>query len=80
EAYTPRGLLRIACAQSLAQQTLSAAVTAYLRRYPQTAVDLVVDNRTINLVEERIDLAVRITNDLDPNLIARPLGLCESVV
>lgn len=80
EADTPRGLLRIACAQSLAQQTLSAAVTAYLRRYPQTAVDLVVDNRTINLVEERIDLAVRITNDLDPNLIARPLGTCESVV
>jgi len=80
EADTPRGLLRIACAQSLAQQTLSAAVTAYLRRYPQTAVDLVVDNRTINLVEERIDLAVRITNDLDPNLITRPLGTCEFVV
>ena len=80
EADTPRGLLRIACAQSLAQQMLSAAVTAYLRRYPQTAVDLVVDNRTINLVEERIDLAVRITNDLDPNLIARPLGTCDSVV
>ncbi len=80
EADTPRGLLRIACAQSLAQQVLSAAVTAYLRRYPQTAVDLVVDNRTVNLVEERIDLAVRITNDLDPNLIARPLGTCESVV
>ncbi|MGN5353536.1 LysR family transcriptional regulator [Ralstonia sp. L16] len=80
EADMPRGLLRIACAQSLAQQTLSVAVTAYLRRYPQTAVDLVVDNRTINLVEERIDLAVRITNDLDPNLIARPLGTCESVV
>ena len=80
EADTPRGLLRIACAQSLAQEVLSAAVTAFLRRYPQTAVDLVVDNRTINLVEERIDLAVRITNDLDPNLIARRLGTCESVV
>ncbi|ANH74808.1 lysR substrate binding domain protein [Ralstonia insidiosa] len=80
EADTPRGLLRIACAQSLAQEVLSAAVTAFLRRYPQTAVDLVVDNRTINLVEERIDLAVRITNDLDPNLIARRLGTCNSVV
>jgi DNA-binding transcriptional LysR family regulator len=80
EADTPRGLLRIACAQVLAQQVLGAAVTAFLRRYPQTAIDLVVDNRTINLVEERIDLAVRITHDLDPNLIARPLGTCESVV
>ncbi|WP_426398640.1 LysR family transcriptional regulator [Ralstonia sp. R-29] len=80
EADMPRGLLRIACAQSLAQQVLGAAVTAYLRRYPHTAIDLVVDSRAVNLVEERIDLAVRITNDLDPNLIARPLGTCESVV
>jgi DNA-binding transcriptional LysR family regulator len=31
-------------------------------------------------VEERIDLANRITNDLDPNLIARPLGSCGSLV
>ncbi|MDR6208248.1 DNA-binding transcriptional LysR family regulator [Paraburkholderia graminis] len=51
-----------------------------MRRYSQTAVDLVVDGRAVNLVEERIDLAVRITNELDPNLISRPLGICESVV
>ncbi len=80
EGDTPRGLLRVACAQVLAQQVMGAAVAAYLRRYPQTAVDLVVDARAVNLVEERIDLAVRITNDLDPNLIARPLGECHSVV
>lgn len=80
EADTPRGLLRVACSQVVAQQIMGTAVTAYLRRYPRTAVDLVVDARTVNLVEERIDLAVRITNDLDPNLIARRLGECHSVV
>lgn len=77
---TPQGLLRIACSQSLAQATLSAAITAYLRRFPKVAVDVQVDSRTVNLVEQRIDLALRITNALEPNLIARPLAHCDSVV
>ncbi|MDM0013831.1 LysR family transcriptional regulator [Variovorax sp. J22P168] len=80
EADLPRGLLRVACAQSLAQDVLAAAVTEYLRRHPLAAIDLHIDSRPVNLVEERIDLAIRITNGLDPNLIARPLGRCPSVV
>jgi len=76
----PQGILRIACSQALAQGSLSAAMTAYLRQYPRTAVELRVDNRTVNLVEDRIDLAVRITNQLDPGLIARRLGDCPSVI
>ncbi|CAM3233312.1 LysR family transcriptional regulator [Pseudomonas floridensis] len=76
----PRGMLRIACSQSLAQTVLAPAVTAYLQRYPGTSVDLHIGNQAVDLVSERIDLAIRITNQLDPNLIARPLGRCESVV
>lgn len=75
-----RGLLRISCSQSLGQSALVIAVTAYLRQHPQVAVDLQMNNRAVNLVEERIDLALRITNELDPNLIARPLAICHSVV
>jgi DNA-binding transcriptional LysR family regulator len=80
EDEQPRGLLRLSCAQSLAQDVLAPAVAAFLRLHPHTAVDLQISDRMVNLVEERIDLAIRITNDLDPNLIARPLGLCDSVV
>lgn len=76
----PHGLLRISCAQSLAQGVLAGAVSQYLRRYPQTAVDLQTSNHAVNLIEERIDLAVRITNALEPNLIARQLASCTSVV
>ncbi len=75
-----RGILRITCSQSLGQTALAGAVTQYLKRHPQVAVDLQMNNRAVNLVEERIDLALRITNDLDPNLIARPLSRCASVV
>lgn len=80
DASPVRGLLRVACAQSLAEVVLAPAMTAFLRRHPLTAVDLRIDARAVNLVEERIDVAIRITNDLDPNLIARRLGECASVV
>jgi len=79
-ADTPQGLLRITCSQSLAQTALAGAVTAYLQRYPRAAVDLQMENRAVNLVEQRIDLAIRITNALEPNLIARQLASCASVV
>lgn len=76
---TPQGLLRVACSQSLAQATLAPAITAFLRHYPRVTVDVQVDSRAVNLVEQRIDLALRITNALEPNLIARSLAVCESV-
>ena len=80
DADTPSGLLRITCSQSLAQAELADAVSAYLQRYPRAKVDLQINNRAVNLIEERIDLALRITNALEPNLVARQLGHCDSVV
>ncbi|WP_342118133.1 LysR family transcriptional regulator [Pseudoduganella sp. OTU4001] len=79
-AGEPRGLLRVACAQFLAQTALADALGGFLRRYPQVTVDLQVDNRAVNLVEQRIDLAIRITNALEPNQIARKLGECRSML
>lgn len=79
-AGAPRGLLRVACAQFLAQTALADALAGFLRRYPQVTVDLQVDNRAVNLVEQRIDLAIRITNALEPNQIARKLGECRSML
>lgn len=80
DAEAPHGLLRITCSPSLAQAALARAVPAFLRRYPRTAIDLQMSNRAVNLVEHRIDLALRITNALEPNLIARQLAVCDSVV
>jgi DNA-binding transcriptional LysR family regulator len=80
DADEPQGLLRVTCSQSLAQAALARAVPAFLRRYPRTTIDLQMNNRAVNLVEHRIDLALRITNALEPNLIARQLAVCDSVV
>lgn len=76
----PKGQLRITSSYSLAEALLVQAANDYLARHPGTAIDILLLDRTVNLVEERIDLAVRITNELDPNLVARRLGTCHSVV
>ena len=76
----PAGKLRITTSTSFAAAYLSDVVTDFLTQYPQTQVELIATERTVNLVEERIDLAVRIGNVLDDSLVARKLGVCRSVV
>lgn len=76
----PRGTLRITCSQSFAQAWLVHALNDFTERYPQVGVELLVGSEAVNLVQARIDLALRITNQLDPNLIARRLAVCRSVV
>jgi DNA-binding transcriptional LysR family regulator len=77
---TPRGLLRISVSTSFGQMQLAGAMAEFVRRFPSVAVDMVLLDRAVHLVDERIDLAVRISNELDPNLIARRLTVCRSVV
>jgi len=76
----PRGLLRVTVSTSFGQAQLVGAMNEFVTLNPGVAVDLVLLDRAVNLVDERIDLAIRITNDLDPNLIARRLTVCRSVI
>lgn len=76
----PSGRLRITTSLSFAQSHLVGAVTTFLALHPQTEIELIALERAVNLVEERIDLALRISNQLEPNLVARRLGVCRSVV
>ncbi|MCD0503764.1 LysR family transcriptional regulator [Bordetella petrii] len=76
----PRGELRMTASLSFGVAQLSAAVADFVGKYPGALVDLQLVDRAVNLVEDRVDLAVRITNELDPNLIARRLAPCRSVV
>ena len=80
KAGAPRGLLRVSCSPSLGHAALAQAVAQFLHLYPETRVDLDMSSQAVNLVEARIDLAIRITNSLEPNLIARRLADCDSVV
>lgn len=75
----PRGLIRVTSSTSFAQQHLAAALTDYRKLYPQVQVDLLVGDRTFNLIEDKIDLAIRTTNNPDPGLVARRIADCHSV-
>ncbi|WP_369310096.1 LysR family transcriptional regulator [Providencia rettgeri] len=74
------GLVRISCSQSIAQSALAIAITEFMQQYPNMTIDMQISNKSVNLIEERIDLAIRITNQLEPSLIARPLSTCYSVI
>ena len=76
----PSGPVRITCAPSIGRVFLMPAMVDFLARYPKVQVDLQFSDRGVNLVEERIDIALRITNVLDPTLIARQLGTCHSLL
>ncbi|WNH54602.1 LysR family transcriptional regulator [Stenotrophomonas oahuensis] len=76
----PHGVLRVTASVSFGQSHLAAAVAGFVQRYPLTRVELLLVDRMVNLVEERVDVAVRISRAIDPNLIARPLARCHSVL
>lgn len=77
---SPQGSLRITVSTSFGQAQLTQAMSEFVALNPGVTVDLMLFDRAVNLVDERVDLAIRITNDLDPNLIARRLTVCRSVV
>ncbi|RWR01777.1 LysR family transcriptional regulator [[Pantoea] beijingensis] len=74
------GALRISCSLSLACGAMAPALHLFQQQHPQVYIDMHISNERSHLIKERIDLALRITSELEPNLIARPLGVCDSVL
>ncbi|SIT02600.1 LysR family transcriptional regulator [Neptunomonas antarctica] len=77
---TLRGQLRLTCSMSFAHAHLSTAICDFLALHPHLKIDINADDHTLNLIEARIDLAIRISNEPDPMLIARPLATCDSIL
>lgn len=75
-----RGQLRITCSVSFGYAQMASAIADFLALHPKLKIDLNVSDASINLVDARVDLAIRISNNPDPMLIARSLGSCASVL
>jgi len=75
----PQGLLRVACPTLLGRSHILPRVKAILTQFPGMEIDLQIGDRYIDLVEEGIDLAIRIGTLKDSALKARRIGAAERV-
>lgn len=71
----PRGRLRVSAPMSFGILHLGPALADFRRAYPGIALDIRLDDRFVNLVEEGIDVAVRIGALTDSTLVARRIAM-----
>lgn len=72
----PVGTVRLSCPTVMAQFYVTRLVADFMRRYPKVRVELDSSDRQVNLIEERVDIALR-TRDAglnDPGLVARRIA------
>lgn len=70
----PRGCLRISAPVSFGTQCLSPALVDFLAPHPELSVELILNDRLVDLVADEFDVAVRIGKLADSSLIARRLA------
>lgn len=80
QAGEVQGRLRLTSAPSFAHAQLTAAVVDFQTLHPKVEIDLVMVDRTVDLVQDRIDLAIRVSQRIDDELVARRLAVCHSVL
>lgn len=71
---TPRGRLRVTAPVSFGVHALAPAIADYLAHFPEVEIDLALNDRVVDLIEEGYEIAVRIGVLADSGLIARPLA------
>jgi DNA-binding transcriptional LysR family regulator len=77
---TPMGRVTVSAPLLFGRLHVAPLLPAFLARYPDVSVDLLLVDRVVNLIDEGIDIAVRIAPLADSTLIARRLGQVRRVV
>ncbi|TFI41827.1 LysR family transcriptional regulator [Diaphorobacter sp. DS2] len=61
----PRGTVRVTCPVTLAQTVVAELMPQFLQRHPQVRLEMQVTNRVVNVVEEGVDVALRVRPTLE---------------
>jgi DNA-binding transcriptional LysR family regulator len=75
----PRGRLRVSAPMSFGILHLGPLLADFARAHPKVSIDMKLDDRYVNLVEEGIDVAIRIGVLTDSSLVARKLAVTRAV-
>jgi DNA-binding transcriptional LysR family regulator len=76
----PRGTLRVHSRMLVGQLFVVPALPGFLARNPEVRVDLLLSNRIVDLVEQNIDIDIRIGKLVDSSLVAKRLAVSERVL
>lgn len=76
----PRGTLRVNAPMSFGFRHLASSIGAFMQQYPQVRVELTLTDLHVNLLEDKVDVAVRIGDLRDSSLIARKLATCRMML
>ena len=74
ERLTPRGNIRMSLPLSFGLKRLAPLLLDFSQRYPEVGMDMDYSDRRVKLIEEGIDLSIRITRRLDGGDVARKIG------
>jgi len=80
ERTRPSGRLVVSAPIGFGRLHVSPVMSAFLMRYPEVLGELRLSDRMINLVEEGVDLAIRIGHLADSTLVARHVGEMRRIV
>ena len=78
-AVTPRGTLKLTCSVTFGVRHLAPALAAFAARHPQMRFDVELSDRAVDIVDEGIDLAIRIGDIGSQSLIGRRIGITQLV-
>lgn len=77
---TPRGRLRVASPVLFAQLAMGRLCAEFCARYPDVTVEVVAEDRMVDLVEEQFDIAIRINPRPDSSLVGRCFAKDRQIV
>lgn len=76
----PTGLLRLSVSIPFATRHLAPLIPRFCARYPGLNVEVVASDRKLDLIEDGLDLVLRITQELEGNMVARRLASIHTII